>query len=219
MLGELDSYALTHFMPMTPEVWFRLFERLNSEVWPWQLLVLALFLAGTDALRRGQSRIAGVLLGLGWLWVALSFQFNLHAELSPAGDWLGWAFVVQAVLLVIVGWCGRLVWRAGPRALAGLLLLVLSVFLYPLLGPLTGRSWAGVEIVGTAPDPTLLATLALLLTTPRLPWLLVPIPVLAGLYSALTWWAMEWLPGMTVGVLVIIFLLCIALGRGAHRKQ
>lgn len=214
MLADLDTYALSHFMPMTPEVFFRLFERLNTEVWPWQLLTLALLLGGADALRRGQSRIAGVLLGLCWLWVALSFQFNLHAELSPAGVWLGWAFVVQAALLVVVGWCDRLVWRTGPRAIVGLVLLVVAVFLYPLLGPLTGRSWAGLEIAGTAPDPTLLATLALLLATPRVPWLLLPIPVLAGLYSALTWWALDWIPGLAVGALAIIVLLCIPLGKG-----
>lgn len=192
MLSDMATYAIADFMAMTPEVWFRLFERLNSGLWPWQLLAPVLLLGAVAALRRGQSRLAGILLGLCWVWVALAFHFSLYAEVSPAGLWLGWAFLLQALLLVCVGWLGRLVWSSGPRAIAGMVLLGFAVLVYPLLGPLTGRSWLGLEVPGTAPEPTLMATLALLLVTPRLPWLLVPIPVLAGLLGALTWWAMGW---------------------------
>ncbi|MDX1587767.1 MAG: DUF6064 family protein [Oleiphilaceae bacterium] len=213
MLGDLETYSLSHFMPMTPEVYFRLFERLNSQLWPWQLLVFALFLAGAEALRRGRSVMAGVLVALCWLWVALAFQFSLHGELSPAGAWLGWAFVLQALLLLVAGWRGQLVGQRGPRARVGLALLVFALFLYPLLGPLTVRTWAGLEVPGTAPDPTLMATLALLVMTPRLPWLLVPVPVLALVFSAATWWTLGWEPGLVVGLLAILFLLCPLIGR------
>ena len=219
MFGELDTYALTHFMPMTPEVWFRLFERLNEAVWPWQLLSLALFLAGADALRRGQSLIAGALLGLCWLWVALAFHFNLHADLSPAGLWLGWAFLLQAVLLVLAGWRGQLVGQRGPRAALGLGLLALAVLAYPVLAPLTGRTWAGLEIAGTAPDPTVMATLALLLLTPRIPWLLVPVPLLAAFFSALVWWAMGWAAGLSLGLVATLFILCLPVGTLGDNNQ
>ena len=212
MVGELETYALNHFMPMTPEVYLRLFERLNSMVWPWQLLALALVGGAAEALRRGQSTIAGALIALCWAWVALAFQFSLHAELIATGLWLGWAFVLQALLLLFAGWRGQLVWQPGPRALAGLALLAFAVLLYPLIGPFTGRSWTELEVAGTAPDPTLIATLGLLLMTPRMPWLLLPIPLLALVYSALVWWAMDWPPGLTVGIVAILFLPCVFIG-------
>lgn len=206
MLGELVTYEFIDFMAMTPEVYFRLFERLNTLVWPLQLLVFALLGAGADALRRGQSVIAGALLGLCWLWVGLAFQFSLHGELTPAGVWLGWAFVLQALLLPIAGWRGQLAGRWGPRAGIGLAMLAFAVLIYPLLGPLTGRTWAGLEVPGTAPDPTLMAMLALLLMTPRLPWLLVPIPLLTLVFNAFTWWTLGWAPGVAVGIVAILFL-------------
>ena len=219
MVGELETYTLNHFMPMTPEVYLRLFERLNGMVWPWQLLALALVAGAAEALRRGHSGVAGVLIGLCWIWVALAFQFSLHAELIPSGLWLGWAFVLQALLLIFAGWRGQLVWQSGPRAAAGLALLAFAVLLYPLIGPFTGRSWAAFEVAGTAPDPTLMATLALLLMTPRMPWLLLPIPLVALFYSALVWSAMDWRPGLVAGIVAVLFLPCVFIGTQKRRDQ
>jgi len=70
-----------------------------------------------------------------------------------------------------------------------------------------------VEIAGTAPDPTAVATLGVLLLARRVPWLLVPVPVLWCLYSGVTWWALGWLPGLfNIGV-VLAFLVAITKGR------
>ena len=41
-----------------------------------------------------------------------------------------------------------------------LALLLFTLFFYPLLAPLWGRSWQAAEIFGIAPDPTALAIMA-----------------------------------------------------------
>lgn len=213
MLGELDTYTIRQFIPMTPEVYFRLFERLNELVWPWQVPALtAAAIAAVLAWRR-HGVVAGVLLGACWFWVAAVFQFRLHAELNWAGPYFGWAFLVQGVLMVIAGARGRLDGVPGARAMTGAVMIGAALVLYPLLGPLTGRAWAGVELAGTAPDPTVILTLGVLLVPARIPWTLVPIPVLWCLYSGATWWAVGWMPGLVNTVAILALALGAALSR------
>ena len=60
-----------------------------------------------------------------------------------------------------------------------------------MLAPLQGRGWASSEVFGIAPDPTVIATLGLLLLARgRLLPLLLPIPVLWCLLSGITLRAM-----------------------------
>ncbi|TDT43113.1 hypothetical protein DES49_0923 [Halospina denitrificans] len=209
MLGELDTYTVSQFIPMTPEVYFRLFERLNEAVWPWQVPVFAAAVIAPFLLWRGRGLSAAVLMALCWFWVAAVFQFYFHAELNWAGPYFGWAFVLQGLLVLIAGARGRLPGTSGVRAMIGAGLMGFALVLYPLLGPLTGRSWAGLELAGTAPDPTAMLTLGLLLVPVRVPWLLVPIPVIWCLYSGATWWALGWAPGLVNIVAVLIFLLSL----------
>ena len=206
MLGELDTYTISQFIPMTPEVYFRLFERLNTAVWPWQIPALAAVFLGSVLAWRRSGPVAGVLLGACWIWVAVIFQFRFHAELNWAGPYFGWAFLVQGVLVVIAGARGRLDRMPGPQAMLGGAMVGAALVPYPLLAPLTGRSWAGLELAGTAPDPTVILTLGVLLLPARVPWLLVPIPVIWCLYSGAAWWAVGWMPGLVNIVAIPVFL-------------
>jgi len=61
---------------------------------------------------------------------------------------------------------------------AGMALLIFALLLQPLIGPLIGREWSGVELFGLAPDPTVCGTLGVLLAADRIRWELVIIPVL-----------------------------------------
>ena len=209
MLGELDTYTVSQFIPVTPEVYFRLFERLNEAVWPWQVLVFAAAAMVPILVWRRRGGAAAVLMALCWFWVAAVFQFRFHAELNWAGPYFGWAFLIQGVLVLIAGARGRLNGVLGVRAMIGAGIMGFAFLLYPLLGPLTGRSWAGLELAGTAPDPTAMLILGLLLVSLRVPWTLVPIPVLWCLFSGATWWGLGWSPGLVNIVVVLVFLLSL----------
>jgi hypothetical protein len=94
--------------------------------------------------------------------------------------------------------------------------LLAVALLYPVLAPLAGRPWSAAEVIGIAPDPTAIATLALLLLArPRRQALLFPIPVLWCLASGLTLWAMDsaqaWLPA--VAALAATVLAIVLAGR------
>lgn len=210
-MDEWATYSLIDFVPMEPEVYFRLFVRQNSAVWPLQipasvLGVVLLWLAG-----RGNGRWFGPLLAMCWLFIGISFHLNLYAELNPAAPYAGGAFIVQALLLAgygLGGWLsGKADGRMRLRQRAGLASGVLILVVYPLIGPLTGRSWQGIELFGIAPDPTVLMTLAIVPAGGRLCWPLAVIPLLWCVFSGATWYAMEWYPGLIVPALALLLIL------------
>ena len=91
-----------------------------------------------------------------------------------------------------------------------------AVLISPLVGLWFERSWSGLELFGSAPDPTTLATLGVL-TLVRHPLgpILLPIPLAWALFSGLTLLAMDdplWplLPSAALAAL----LMAITQGRG-----
>ena len=69
----------------------------------------------------------------------------------------------------------------------GLCILAFALAGQPLLAPLQGRGWASSEVFGIAPDPTVIATLGLLLLARgRLLPALLPIPFSRCLLSGIT---------------------------------
>jgi hypothetical protein len=191
-MGDLATYSLNDFVPFTPEVYFRLFTRLNEAVWPAHLA--AVLVAGVIVWSavRGRGRTVGILLAICWGWVGWIYHFELYASLNWAGTYSGWAFLVQSALLVAYGVAGRLDRHGdgppdGPSRVA-LALATFGLVMVPLFGPLSGRGWGGLQIFGVAPDPTALATLGFVLTAERTRWLLVVIPVVWCLWSGATGW-------------------------------
>jgi hypothetical protein len=73
---------------------------------------------------------------------------------------------------------------------AGLALVLLGLA-YPLLAPLLGRPWTQAEVFGLAPDPTVAATLGVLLAAERPHWLLIVAPLLWCAVSGATLWTMD----------------------------
>jgi hypothetical protein len=71
-------------------------------------------------------------------------------------------------------------------------LVIFAVVLHPLIAPLVGRPWSQVEIFAIAPDPTVVATLGVLIhISGWRKWLLLPIPLLWCLVSGATMWVMQ----------------------------
>jgi hypothetical protein len=209
-MGDVDTWSLIDFMPMVPGVYFRLFVRLNEGLWPWHWVSYALGMVVLWLAWRGNGRVLAVILGGCWLWVSWTFHFTLFAELNWAALYTGWAFVAQAVLLIVFGVTGRLnpalSGQVGFSRYAGSGLALFALVAYPLVIPVSGRAWSGVELFGTAPDPTVLVTLALLLLPQRVPWSLAIIPILWCSYSGAIWWAMGWYPGLIVPGFVLLWL-------------
>lgn len=197
-MSEWWTYSLRDLLLFSQRTYYRLFELYNLEWWPLQIVALALGVAVFMLLRRGgerAGRVTALILALGWLWVAWAFHLQRYASINLAAGYFAWAFTVQALLLLWLGAVrGRLTPAPANRLLqrAGLGLVLFALLLYPLIGPLLGRSWPQAEVFGMAPDPTALATLGVLLFAGVRPaWLLFPVPLAWCLISGATLWAMD----------------------------
>ena len=177
------SWTLEDLLLFSPQVYWRLFALENEAVWPAQPVVSAAvaLLALTFILGRPPSgRWLGPLLGAAWLWTGWHFVTLRYGSVNWLAPTFAWGFYAEAALLAGLGLSGRLVFRRrGRRDWFGIGLLA-AALVWPLLAPLDGRPWREAEVIAFAPDPTAIATLALLALAERSRWnaLLCVAPVL-----------------------------------------
>jgi len=217
-MSEWWTYGPRDLLMFSQQTDYRLFELYNLAWWPLQLLALALGAAVLVLWRRGGERAGraiAAILALCWLWVDWGFHWQRYARINWAASYFALAFVAQALLLL---WLGALRGRLTPapatrlQQRAGLGLLLFAALVFPLTGPLLGRSWTQAELFGMAPDPTALATLGVVLLAGARPaWGLLPIPVVWCLLSGATLWAMD-SPDFAVVPLAALFALILAVG-------
>ena len=196
-MSEWWTYTLSDFLMFSPQVYYRLFELHNRALWPAQLLTLGLGFAIFYLLLRredGAHRAICVMVGTLWIWLAWAFFWERYATINWAAAYVAPLIVIEGLLLIWLGAIGTQPIFASSRKaadLAALALFAFALFFYPLLAPFMGRSWFSGEFFGIAPDPTALATLALLACAQgRKRWLAMIIPALWCVTSAATLWTM-----------------------------
>jgi hypothetical protein len=195
-MSEWWTYSLSDLLMFSARTYYRLFELYNVAIWPRQLLAGAAAIAILSCALRGgaaSGRLAAILLAPCWLWVAWAFHAERYATINSAAPWFAAGFGIEALLLLWLGVRGTL--ALGPAnggVRRGALGVALFAMLgYPFLAVASGRTWRQMEVFGVAPDPTALATLGLLLLAARIPWLLLPVPLLWCAISGATLWTMH----------------------------
>jgi hypothetical protein len=194
---DLLSYSLADLIPFSRETYFRLFERYNIGVWPAPIVGLAWGFISLFAVRRPEDwgrRAAVLMIAACWLWVGWAFQVGWYAPLSWTGIYFGIGFGLQGVLMAAMIRRIRPVPSTAPSIAevpwdrrVALVILLFALLVQPLLGLFSGRPWYGLEVFGSAPDPTVLATLGMLLMIRHpLRWLLSIIPLIWCLISGAT---------------------------------
>ncbi len=176
-MSEWWTYRPSDFLMFSPRVYGRLFELVNEAWWPLHLPVLPFAVLGVWALARGRGWLAlGAGLGAAWLFCAVVFVHGRYVPIQWAAAYLLPVLGALAASLPLLGGQAERALRTAtpppvPRQARGLALALAlwAVLLHPLLAPLAGPGWRQAEVLGFAPDPTAIATLALLLAMPRLP--------------------------------------------------
>ena len=186
-MSEWWTYSLSDFLMFSGRSYYRLIESYNAAIWPAHFLALVagvIVIVAIARPRQNLQRSAALVLAAAWGWVAWAYHLERYAEISTAAPYFAAAFAVQALLL-----CWR-AYRPGNAAPAPqpltLGLTGLAIFAYPLLAlARDGGTWRQAEVFGIAPDPTVVATLGVLLAwrAPAIFWL---IPVLWCLVSGAT---------------------------------
>ncbi len=192
MLDELATYELRHFIAFGPDAYEALFAAQNEAWFPWQIAAWAVVATVvTLRWRAGDRRWLVAALALAWVGVAVDFFFVRYVELLWAAPYVGGAFALQAVLLGVGAATGQLAPdRAGWRGPFGLAVAALGAIALPALYVAVRRDPTAVEVIGLAPDPTVVVTAAVLLVS-RARWWFWPIPLAWALVTAATQQVLE----------------------------
>lgn len=194
-MSEWWTYRPEDFLLFSPRVYWRLFELHNAALWPLHDATLASGLVMMLMIARGSAAwTRWIPLGLAVLWIFVGWSFlrDRYATINWAASYIAPVFIVEGALLLVASVTNALGFeQRRPADSIGYLVLGLALLGLPLLAPLQGRGWVSSEVFGVAPDPTVVATVGvLLLARGRLvPWLL-PIPMLWCLLSGMTLQAM-----------------------------
>ena len=195
-MSEWWTYSLSDFLLFSPRTYYRLFELYNRAIWPMQLVALALGAAILGLLRvraAWQGRAVAVLLAACWAFVACAYLLERYSTINWAASYFAVAFLLEALLLLWRGGVQGLSFRPKPDLVGrtAVSIFLFALVLQPLIGPLLGRPWTQVEVFGIAPDPTVIATMGLLLVASgRVVWELLVIPLIWCAISGATLWAM-----------------------------
>lgn len=208
--------------PFDAEVLASLYGRYNAEVWPAQVFALGLALAAVwlaASPRSWSGPAVAAILAAGWAWCGLAFFLQHFVRFDFMAPVYGVAFLLQALLVL---WClarGRFVFAGTPDGVTAtaLLLAFLAVVGLPLVTGLGGFGFASARIVGLAPDPTVLFTLAmLLLVEDRARWLLMVLPLSWCALAGVTGWALGVPEALAVAASGPVVLLAVLWRR--HRS-
>ncbi len=212
-MSEWWTYRPSDFLLFAPRTYYRLFELYNAEIWPLQIVVL---FAGAAILLLMRSRIAwrarliAAMLAACWLWIAWAFHWQRYATINWAASYFAVAFAIEAALLLWIGLVrARLQFDSdqGVATRTGVAIFIFALLVQPLLGFLSGREWRQLEVFGVAPDPTVVATLGLLLAANRIHWIALPIPLLWCLLGGTTLWVMNAADAFVLPVAAVVVLL------------
>jgi hypothetical protein len=194
-MSDWWTYSPADLLLFSPRVYYRMLELHNEALWPAQLVMLALGVVLLIMMLHGGTtarRIAGLMLGALWVWVAWSFLWERFATINWTVAYIVPIFVAQGAALALLAARadGHTPAARGVARWAGLALLAATILLYPLVAPALGRPWSAVEVFGLMPDPTAVATLAYLAIGRSSGWLMI-VPGLWCALSSETLWLLQ----------------------------
>jgi hypothetical protein len=204
-------------MPFTGDQFFEVFAAYNAAIWPVQIIAYALGLIAVAMLWSNWSigkQLVLTILAIMWLWIGFAYHLKFFAPINPAAKGFAAIFIVQAILLLassIDRDSLQLEVRRDLRSFLGLAAIFYALFVYELLGYLSGHGLMRGPLFGVAPCPTTIFTVGVLLLARGKPviWLAI-IPVIwsiVGVSAAVLFDVREDIAlAVTATILVIVLI-------------
>jgi hypothetical protein len=202
--------------PFTQEEFLNVFSSYNNSVFPLQILFyliafLCIFLIFKQY--KYGSKIISAALALYWIWMGLVYHIIFFSSINKAAYAFGTLFIVQGFLFAAWGIFKpgiTIRWNKSFYNYAGLLFIAYALFIYPLLGALSGHQYPKAPTFGL-PCPTTIFTFGLLLFAGkkvRLPLLIIPfLWSIIGFNAALSLSIYEDIGLLAAGILGTIFII------------
>ena len=214
MIASMLDYTLDDLLLFTPEVYFRLISQYHQFYWPLQVagLLLGVWLVWRTLFQRGRDmRLIVFGLAACWIFIGIAFHINKFNAVNWMAVWFGAGFILQALMLGLVG-------LQGPQLIEGVAnglsffavvgVLILGVVGYPVAGLLQGQAIDALPFFGIAGAPTLIVTLGVLVLLRDARWWLFLLPLLLLLVEGLTLYLLG--SGEWIVFLIVVFVLLFA---------
>ena len=176
----------------TANQFFETFARYNQDVWPVQLIMVALALICIAFAMQQKAAVPLVALALMWAWAGVVYHIVYFSEVSPVAYGFGALFLTQAALFAHAAWRRRISIIVGrdARGVGGALIAAYALAGYPLVGIIAGHSYPAAPVF-SVPCPVAIFTFGLMLWVREpIPYRLLIIPalwsIIAG-YGAFLW--------------------------------
>lgn len=154
-------------LPFTIEQFYGLFREYNSAVWPAQVLLVALAVVAVAFVvvpHRWSGASISAILAFLWGWLGIAYHLAFFTAINPAAYGFAGISVAGAVVFL---WQGvfrrRLEFRVTPgaRTVAGLILVLFALVLYPAWLHYSGHLYPAIPTFGL-PCPTTIFTVGVL---------------------------------------------------------
>ena len=155
-------------LPFSTEQFLDVFSNYNESIFPLQILFFLLALVAVFLLMRpsGSSGvIISSILAFLWLWMGSVYHIIFFSVINKAAFAFGGLFIMQSILFLYFGvFRNDLSFRIGRdfNSLLGMLLIVYSLVIYPVLGYFLGHVYPSSPTFGL-PCPTTIFTFGILL--------------------------------------------------------
>jgi len=155
-------------IPFSVEQFLNVFAKYNAAIWPAQI---PLYLLGIAGVILAASRLAwsGRLvlgsLALYWVWMGALYHLAFFRQINPVAAVFGALFILQGVLFILPAARGSIHFGApqGWSGILGAVFIAYAPVVYPILGALTGHAYPRAPLFGAAPCPTAIFTFGILL--------------------------------------------------------
>lgn len=180
-------------LPFSKESFLQLFATYNTTIWPTQIMLNLLAIGILYLVFRNiknSERLIPALLSLLWLFTGAVYHILFFATINPAAYGFGALFLIQGIIFAWIAYAGkvRFGYSNDPRGIAGAVVVLYALILYPALGYLMGHAYPSSPTFG-APCPTTIFTFGILIWIKGLPKYALVIPILwaiVGLSAALS---------------------------------
>ena len=154
--------------PFTLKQFLEVFENYNLAVFPMQIVfyllsVIAIYFVVKP--NNTSNKIISFLLSFLWLWMGIVYHIIFFTIINRAAYLFGGLFVIQGVLFLVFGVFQdrfSFSFRKDKHGIAGMILIVFSLIVYPVLGYFLDHIYPFSPTFGL-PCPTTIFTFGLLL--------------------------------------------------------
>ncbi len=199
--------------PFTVSQFLEVFADYNTSVFPVQIIfyAVALFIVISAYLKK-YSLFSMLAASFFWLWMGAIYHIAFFSSINKAAYVFGAFFIVQALLVLFYAFRKNISFAFKPDlyGIAGLLMIVYALFVYPVIGHLAGHSYPQSPTLGL-PCPTTIFTFGLFLwSDKKFPLTLLVIPFLwsiIGFTAALNFGIKEDIGLLISGILSLILII------------